>query len=1320
MAIVRRMGITAAILLASLAILVAAALALLNTNAAHRYVLNLIMKEVQDATGERVEIDSFSFHRGRPGADFYSVTVHGPASNSGTPLFSADRVGIDIGFNLLHAPKIAVQDVTLDHPVVHVFVDSQGNSNLPHANSSASGSSTNVFDMAIGHFIVNRGEIFYNDRRLPVTADLRDLNARAAYEDLTRSYDARLSYREGQVRYDRFAPFTHNLEVSFEARASSVVLKSLVLETAGSSIRARGTLSDHESPSFEGSYQASLSTSELANLARKATNHSDQTIVGRIDTKGTLTYRSTPGRAAFNNLSMAGTLSGRTLHFDSSRFRASVQNLTADYGLKQGVLEARKLDADALGGHVTAHLAISQLAGKAAARFEAAVQGVVIAAVRDALHAQELPGIRMDGRIDGDLQATWRGSVQDLHLVSNGRLAGTVSSASAAVNRSSSFPFSGAAQVSYDGAAQVVTLHNALVSTRHSNLALEGSLGNEANVEVEARSEDLHEVDLLAHLFQTSTSTSENGTPTAPQLLNLGGAAAFQGMVKGTLANPHVIGMFTATNLRVHNASVQSVKTRIEASPQGLAVHDGEVRNGPQTRASFDISVGLRGWNFTPEQPVAIRLKAEKVSLADLEHMAGFPYPISGVLATTMTVTGTEENPDIRGSIQLAQAVLWQQPVQNLNVELQNTGSRILAKVNLQSPAGSATATAAYDPKSREYDLQADLPVVRLNQIRYLQLHAPQASGIVNVSARGHGSTESPQLDLTVDGQQLQFGEQKVDGFKAQASVARQKADFNVEGNVSGATMRTRGTLNLAGGYEISANIDSQVILLDPLLRTLLPQAGTDLHGQTEFHGTVMGPLRDFNQLQGHLEIPSFQIGYPSIQLAATGPIHADYQGGTINVARAELKGTGTDVTLQASIPLREPAEMRATANGRVDLQLLHIWNPRWKSSGEVNLQVGIQGTRGHPEVSGTVAIADAALSVENLPTLEKVKGELNVTSEGVQVKSLTGEMGGGAFEVHGSAAYQPGVRYNLGMTTKNVRLLYPDGVRTQLTADLTFTGEPSNSYLAGEVAVDRLSLTQSFDFASLANEFGGPAQTTAGFAQNVKLNVALSSRQELEVASSQLTIQGSVDLRVRGTLAEPVLIGRTNLTGGEFFFNGRRFTVQNASIEFANPVRTNPVVNVTATTIVNQFNLTINLVGPFDRLRTTYTSDPPLAPVDVINLLITGQTTEASQGTTSTPESVIAGQLSGKVSDRLQKLTGISSLTIDPQIGGNQGNGASQLAIQERVTKNLFFTFATDVTTTQGEVVQVEYQFSRKYSMSAIRDQTGGYEVEIKSHKSF
>jgi len=155
-------------------------------------------------------------------------------------------------------------------------------------------------------------------------------------------------------------------------------------------------------------------------------------------------------------------------------------------------------------------------------------------------------------------------------------------------------------------------------------------------------------------------------------------------------------------------------------------------------------------------------------------------------------------------------------------------------------------------------------------------------------------------------------------------------------------------------------------------------------------------------------------------------------------------------------------------------------------------------------------------------------------------------------------------------------------------------------------------------------------------------------------------------------------------------------------------------------TTVVNQFNISLNFVGPIDRLRTNYTSDPPLSPVDIINLLVTGQTAQASQASPSTPQGLLAQGLAAQVSSRVQKLAGVSSLTIDPQFGGNQGNGAAKVAIQERVTKNLLFTFATDLSNTQGELVQFQYQVTKKFSVSATRDQSGGYQLQIKMHKSF
>lgn len=147
---------------------------------------------------------------------------------------------------------------------------------------------------------------------------------------------------------------------------------------------------------------------------------------------------------------------------------------------------------------------------------------------------------------------------------------------------------------------------------------------------------------------------------------------------------------------------------------------------------------------------------------------------------------------------------------------------------------------------------------------------------------------------------------------------------------------------------------------------------------------------------------------------------------------------------------------------------------------------------------------------------------------------------------------------------------------------------------------------------------------------------------------------------------------------------------------------------------------MSVRFAGPLDHMRTTYTSDPPLAPVDVINLLVTGHPSEASSSNPNTPESVVAGQLASQVSGRVERLAGISSLTIDPQIGGSGTNAGTRLAIQQRVTKNLFFTFATNISSTEDPLIQVEYQATKRFSVSALRDQNGNYSLEIGMHKRF
>ena len=332
--------------------------------------------------------------------------------------------------------------------------------------------------------------------------------------------------------------------------------------------------------------------------------------------------------------------------------------------------------------------------------------------------------------------------------------------------------------------------------------------------------------------------------------------------------------------------------------------------------------------------------------------------------------------------------------------------------------------------------------------------------------------------------------------------------------------------------------------------------------------------------------------------------------------------------------------------------------------------------------------------------------------------------MGGGTFSVSGFASYAP-VSFSLQVSGKSVRIRYPQGTRAQLDADLTFGGTPAGSLLNGRVTIDQLSFTPDFDLANFVAQFNSSGVSVPSpWEQNTRLNVAVASSDVLALSSSQLSLQGSADLRVAGTLAAPVVLGRSTLTGGSIIFMHNVYQIQSGTIVFANPVRTEPTLNLYVTTTVESYDITLNFLGPLDRMRTNYTSDPALPPVDIIHLLAFGTTT-AEAAATATPaslgaESLIANQLAGQVSNRLEKLTGISQLELDPSLGGNNSDPGARVAIQERVASNILFTFATDLTNTQNEVVQVKYQTKGRLSFTLTRDEYGSYALEIKTRKTF
>ena len=1309
-----RIGVIAFLVLV---LLLVAGILVVRSRAFHRYLLATVVERAQQAIGGRVELGDFTLHLAGPRVDLYRIAIHGTEGDPHAPLLWADHLGLGLRIIPRWGRQINLQEIVVDHPVIHLSVDEHGHNNLPETLPPAPGSKpVNVFNLAIGHVVLNRGEIDYNDRQTPLDAEVRDLQTQVALNARKREYEGSLNYREGRLQFGDYSPLLHGLEAQFGAAPSGLTLNSLKLTSGSSRISAQAHLENYSNPVVDGSYDVFLATRDLRGLLKN-----NSLPAGEISTKGALHYRSKPGQALLDGLSIQGELGSPALSINSPQARTSVRALRGEYRLDEGTLVARNVQMDVLGGHLAAELTMRHLASNPETHLTGTIHGLSLADATSALRTRPQGNLRISGRLDGKVDAAWRGSLEDLQVRSEATITASTPVPTAAGAGGNTIPWSAAAHVAYDGRTGVISMHEAALHTPHTALSLEGSIGNRSTLGIQAKSDDLHEIDVLLLTLRTATAPrSRLASP--PQLLGLGGSASFGGQMLGPMKRPRLTGHLSAANLRYQSASVPSLRTNIDLSPSGVALHQGDLQTGARGRVRFDAAVGLRNWAYTPQSPINLRLSANNVPVTDVQRIANLHYPISGILSLDASAQGSQINPVGQGSVQLSQARAWGQTIQGLAIRFQAANNGIHSTLNLLTPAGSGNVQLIYSLKDEAYDVQLDVPGLRLEHLETVRARNLPVTGVVAASARGRGTLKSPQLEATVETPSLQVRDQKLDGLKVEANLVQQRAAFSVDSHIEGVYIQARGEVSLNSGYDATVNIDTGGVQLGPLLAAYLPGHDSDFRGQTELHGWLRGPLKRPERLEAHLDIPTFSLGYQTLQIASAAPIRIDYRAATLALERAELKGTDTDLQVQAVVPIGADADLRARATGTVDLHMLQLFDPDLKSSGQVKLDAGIQGTRAHPEIRGSVRIVDAAFQAANAPLgAEKLNAEFALQKDRVEIKSFTAETGGGTITAQGFATYQPAVRFNLGISLKQVRLRYPEGMRAVLDSNLALNGTPDSSLLNGQVLIDRVSFTKAFDLATFADQFTGPSSApTAGFAQKLKLDVALKSASEMGLSSSELSVRGSVDLHVVGTAAEPVILGRTDITSGEMFFNDRRYEVQSGVIQFVNPVRTEPVVNLLVTTTADQFNISLSFVGPLDRLRTTYTSDPPLPPVDIINLLVTGRTTEAASASPTTPQSVLAGQLAGQVSSRVGKMVGVSSLKIDPQMGGNGSNPGARLAIQQRVTKNLFFTFATDVTTTQGVAVQVEYQVTPKDSLSTTRDQNGGYTVQVKMHKKF
>ncbi|HEV2716954.1 MAG TPA: translocation/assembly module TamB domain-containing protein, partial [Terriglobales bacterium] len=101
----------------------------------------------------------------------------------------------------------------------------------------------------------------------------------------------------------------------------------------------------------------------------------------------------------------------------------------------------------------------------------------------------------------------------------------------------------------------------------------------------------------------------------------------------------------------------------------------------------------------------------------------------------------------------------------------------------------------------------------------------------------------------------------------------------------------------------------------------------------------------------------------------------------------------------------------------------------------------------------------------------------------------------------------------------------------------------------------------------------------------------------------------------------------------------------------------------------------------------------------------------------------ILNAALNATVSNRAQRLFGVSSIKIDPQGLATETSPTQTgpaVTIEQQVKDNLTITYTTNVAQTSQQIIQAEYNVTRNVSVVGLRDQNGvvSFDVRIRRRK--
>ncbi|KPK64048.1 hypothetical protein AMJ83_04330 [candidate division WOR_3 bacterium SM23_42] len=686
---------------------------------------------------------------------------------------------------------------------------------------------------------------------------------------------------------------------------------------------------------------------------------------------------------------------------------------------------------------------------------------------------------------------------------------------------------------------------------------------------------------------------------------------------------------------------------------------------------------------------------------------------ITGKLRCRLSASGTLDNSLASATVGMSDVVIYGEkiPVALFDLSVQNSTVRLDSGF-IESERGKITLAGSCDLQSLDFTASLYSDGIVFKPPEVFGTTTLPLGGTVGLDLAAQGNVHAPRVqgeifvnDFVYD--TLYFGnyhlECRLDADTLQFSFMTEKEDLVLD-----------ATMILGGVFPYTANLELRHYVVDRYI--------TPATGYVTARISAEGALVQIIDASGSVAIDTVKLFVEGQPIENVGTINVQLKDRIFHLRSCEVIIAGQYLHANGSIPLEFAAgSIDITASsGQIQLADIAYLLPHDPAiRGLLRFDLRVQGVQKALDVDGMLSLTDASYKAGNI-SVDSVNGLLRFKNGLATVDRLTGKVNKGRFEVVGFADVSRGLIDTMLLQIKLNRIDYTnkDFGYIVCSADLHAGARKDSLRISGEVIIDEAAYTAPMrlqTYVRLLTNANRPAPQQPEMAKRIYCDISIVVPDSVVIDNNVADLAVKADLQLKGYLARLNVYGTiAALDEGKIHYLGKKFTIVNAVIQFDDPYKIDPVIELMATSTITaadgDYEIFLLLEGTATTWQLELNSDPPLPEQDIVSLILIGQRRPGGAGGMAKEL-----DLKGKVRDyaldmvrhniekKTEEILGLDKFTLS---GDLSDPSTMRIGIEKSIAEDFRLHYSTGVESWELYQVGASYDLTDKLSIFTLYDQ--------------